>query len=386
MNIQDQQRLYLQMIFDYFHEKAEWPTYRYVDRKLFNDAGIDAKEVSASLPNGFANGFHFDNDLGNQAILSLEAICMCNGSEGDLADFLTAVRFLVDVYKQAEEDNPLVTNADLKNQLPMTDEAIARVGKLIAGESILWRSSGAAVDGSGTWQYNLDREVRRFAGVVSLEDYLERRKRERITARQQTTHQLLSLLGHMYRQPNTEENMAGIQTWVSNLTQPNQQTGAKLEVALLNALARLGVPTLFGGDIQCGGPATPTYDLVALDFGAPMQSPTAVLISCKSTTNQPGRTDIALLSDASTRIQAFLPGWRVFGALVNLGQPTAEEFTYREDVRIWKQSHLQALLYAKEYRFIAQFLWTPPWHWNGEKETMWWNTYRAYHNEMFSNG
>jgi hypothetical protein len=384
MTIQDQQRLYLQVIFDYFQEKAEWPTYRYVDRKLFNDTGIDAKEVSMSLPNGFANGFHFDNDLSNQAVLSLEAIRMCNGSEGDLADFLTAVRFLIDVYRQSEEDNPLVTSADFKNHLPLTDEAIARVGKLIAGEGILWRSSSMPVDGSGIWQFNVDREVRRFAGVTSLEDYLERRKRERITARQQATQQVPSLLGHMYRQPNTEETTAGLQTWVGNLTQPNPQTGAKLEVALLNALARLGVPTLFGGDIQCGGPATPTYDLVALDFGAPMQSPTAVLISCKSTTNQPGRTDIALLSDASTRIQAILPDWRVFGALVNLGQPTADEFAYRQDVRIWKQSHLQALLYAKEYRFIAQFLWTPPWHWNAEREVMWWNTYRAYHQEMFS--
>ncbi len=386
MNIQEQQRLYLQMIFDNFHEKAEWPTCRYVDRKLFNDAGIDAKEVSASLPNGFANLFRFDNDLGNQAVLSLEAICMCNSSEGDLADFLTAVRFLVEIYKQAEEDNPLVTSADLKNHFPMTDEAVARVGKLLAGEGILWRSSSVAVDGPGTWQYQLDREVRRFDGVASLEDYIERRNRERITSRQQATNQVLSLLGHMYRQPNTEESGAGIQTWISNLTQPNQQTGAKLEVALLNALARLGVPTLFGGDIQCGGPATPTYDLVALDFGAPMQAPTAVLISCKSTTNQPGRTDIALLSDASRRMHAFLPGWLVFGALVNLGEPTADEFTYRQDVRIWKQSHLQALLHAKEYRLIAQFLWTPPWDWDRDKEIMWWNTYRAYHKEVFSHG
>ncbi len=384
MNIQEQQQLYLQTIFDYFREKAEWPTYRYVDKKLFVDQDLDAKEISASLPNGFANGFRFDSDLDNQAILSLEAIRICNGSEGDLADFLQAVRFLVEIYKKSEEDNPLVTNADLKNQLSIADKAVARVGKLIAGESILWRSSSVAVDGSGTWQYNLDREIRRFTGVTSLEDYLERRNRERITGRQQTTNQLLSLLGHLYRQPNTEDTVAGIQTWVSNLTQPNQQTGAKLEVALLNALARLGVPTLFGGDIQCGGPATPTYDLVALNFGAPMQAPTAVLISCKSTTNQPNRTDIALLSDASMRVNAFLPDWLVFGALVNLGEPTADEFTYRQDVRIWKQSHLQALLRAKEYRFIAQFLWTPPWSWNGDKEIMWWNTYRTSHKEVFS--
>ncbi|MFL5626739.1 MAG: hypothetical protein ACJ788_14240 [Ktedonobacteraceae bacterium] len=73
MNIQEQQRLYLQIIFDYLREKAEWPTYRYVDKKLFVDQGLDAKELSASLPNGFANGFRFDSDLGNQAMLSLEA-------------------------------------------------------------------------------------------------------------------------------------------------------------------------------------------------------------------------------------------------------------------------------------------------------------------------
>ncbi len=388
MNIQDQKRLYLQTIFDYFHEKAEWPTYSYVDKKLFIDQGLDAKEISADLPNGFANTFRFDSDLGNQAILSLEAIRACEHSEGDLADFLTTVRFFVERYKQAEEDHPLVTSADLKNQLHMPDDAIACVGKLLSPESLLhnFSSSTPGGDGYGTWEYRLDRKIRRFDGVTAIEDYLERRNKERVTMRQQETNQLVSLLGHMYRQPNTEESGAGIQTWIRNLTEPNQQTGAKLEVALLNALARLGVPTLFGGDIQCGGPATPTYDLVALAFGAPMQPPTAVLISCKSTTNQPGRTDIALLSDAAGRIRTFLPGWLVFGALVNLGEPTADEFSYRQDVRIWKQSHLQALLHAKEHRFIAQFLWTPPWHWNRQREFMWWNTYVAYHKDMYSDG
>src|SRR5260370_19533252 len=188
----------------------------------------------------------------------------------------------------------------------------------------------------------------------------------------------------MYRQPNTEESGVGIETWRRNQTERNQQTGAKREVALLNALARLGVPTLFGGDIQCSGPATPTYDLVALNFGAPMQPSTAVLISCKSTAQQPNRTEIALLADASSRVRAFLPDWLVSGAIVNLGQPTADEFSYRQDVRIWKQSHLQALLHAKEHRFIAQFLWTPPWHWNRQRESMWWNAYVADHKDVFS--
>ncbi len=385
MNEQDQQRLYLQTIFNSFHEKAEWPTYRSVDRKLFKDNGIDAKEISASLPNGFANGFQFDSNFDNPAVLSIEAIRLCNGSDEDLANFLTAVRFLVERYKQVEEeDNPLVTNADIKNQFHMADDAIARVGKLIASESLLHHSSGMAADGSGTWQFGLDREIRRFDGVTSLEDYLERRNREKIAARQQVTHLFTSLLGYMYRQPNTEESEAGIRAWIQNLTEPNEEAGAKLEVALLNALARLGVPVLFGGDIQCGGPATPRFDLVILNPGTlPMQSPVVVLISCKSTRKQPNRTDIALLSDEANKLRRVFPGLLVFGALVNLGEPTADEFTYRQDVRIWKQSHLQALLRAKEYRFITQFLWTPPWDWDRNREIVWWQTYTAYHKDVF---
>jgi hypothetical protein len=359
-----------------FSEYVE--SFSYVDKKLYNDAGVDAKAVSTSLPNGFANGFQFDNNLSDQAVLSLEAIRMCDGSEGDLADFLTAVQYFVERYKQAGVDFLRVTHTDLKDHLHLTDSAVARAGYLILGESILCSSfAGPAKSENKTWECTLVREVRRFDGVASIEDYLERRNKERKIAHQQVISQLLLLLGYMYRKPNTEDIEAGIAPWSKNLTEPNTQ-GEKLEVALLNALARLGVPVLFGGDLQGSGPATPRYDLVALNFGAPpMQRPTAVLISCKSTTNQPQRTEIALLSDESSKVRTVLPEWQVFGAFVTLGEPTADEFNYRQDVRIWKQSHLQALLHAKEQRSMALFLWTPPWVWDSDREIMWWNTYRA---------
>jgi hypothetical protein len=384
MNRSDQQRIYLQTIFDYFHENAEWPTYRYVDNKLFSiDQSIDAKEISESLPNGFANSFpSFNNPLDAPAVLSIEAIRTCDNSEADLTDFIAAVRFFVDMFNKSEEDHPQVTGADLKNQLNMTDDAIARVGKMINDEWMLYRSYGPiTVDHYVTWQCTLDRNIRRFNGLTSIDDYLERRNKERITAHQQETEQSRSILGHMYRQPNGEDIEAGIALWKQYLTEPNERTGAKLEVALLNALARLGVPTLFSGDIQCGGPATPRYDLVALNYGAPMRSPTAVLISCKSTANQPDHIKIALLSDESLKVNALLPDWLVFGAFVNLGEPTSDEFNFRRDVRIWTQSDIQALLHAKELRYVAQFLWTPPWQWARAKEIMWWGIYRAHHKD-----
>jgi len=395
MNLQDRQRIYLQTIFDYFHKHAEWPTYRYVDKTLISiDPNIDAKEISQSLPNGFANNFpSFNNPLDAPAVLWIEAISRCDNSEGDLEVFIAAVHFFVDVVYKSEEDQPLVTGADLKNHLNMTDDAINRVVKMISVEPRL--CSATSSDSYETWVCRLDREVRRFYGVASIDDYLERRDKERITARQKATSQVTTLLGHMYRQPNGDDFEAGIATWIKNLTEPNQQTGAKLEVALLNALARLGVPTLFGGNIERigpnsgsveqSGPSTPVFDLVALNFGVPMvYPPTAVLISCKSTRNQPKDIEIRLLSDESAKVRNLLPGWLVFGALVNLGEPTADEFNYRQDVRIWTQSDLRALLHAKEYRYVAQFLWTPPSQWKKDREIMWWNEYIAQHRDFFS--
>ena len=408
MNLADQQRIYLQTIFDHFHEKAEWPTYRDVEQKLISiDRSIDIKEISESLPNGFANRFPFNDILDDPAILSIEAIRTCDNSEGDLADFIKTIQFCVDRYFSAQEKGikPEVSGVDLMRQLSMPKLSVNKVGMLLEHETILYKSFTIHVNaeeldlpdgtiGWLTWKCTLDREIRRFDGITSTEDYLERRDKERITARQQITNQLKSFLGYMYRPPGSDDAQAGMATWIKNLTEPNVQTGAKLEVALLNALARLGVPTLFGGDVERvlpntgetvhSGPETPIFDLVALNFGVSMiQPPTAVLISCKSTRNQPKDIEIRLLSDESVKVRNLLPGWQVFGALVNLGEPTSDDFNYRDDVRIWTQSDLRALLHAKEHRYVAQFLWTPPWHWKRDIEIMWWNTYRAHHRDVF---
>ena len=89
--------------------------------------------------------------------------------------FLTAVRFLVNTYENSKEDHPLVTGADLKNQLDMTDEAVARIGKLTALESMLCSSSGeAGINGYASWQCRLGRAIRYFDGVTSIEKYLEK--------------------------------------------------------------------------------------------------------------------------------------------------------------------------------------------------------------------
>ncbi len=396
MYLHEQQRLYIQTIFEYFRnsENAAWPTFRAIEQEFRRiDRSLDIAEISKDLPYGFAKSFASDRKLDEQAVLSLTAIRECKNSEEDLENFIKAIRFFADIYFNAMNDDPVVTGEDLFNQLDMPKSDILRVGKIFELETALYIASGLySVNGFVSWQYTLSREIRKFDGVRSIDEYLEKRDNpgSRIIS---PSDQLKQLLGYMYRKPGSEDIKSGFALWTKNLTETNEYTGTKLEVALLNALARLGVPTIFGGDIERpssntdkkvhSGPQTPVFDLVALNFGAPMQVPTAVLISCKSSKGQPKYLEISLVSDESEKVRQLLPGWMVFGALVNLGNPTSDDFQNRNDIRIWTQSDLLAILHARDYKYLADFLWTPPWHWKKDIEIMWWNRYKAYHKELF---
>ncbi len=195
------------------------------------------------------------------------------------------------------------------------------------------------------------------------------------------TNELQLLLGYIYRkplEPSQRDIEEGIARWTKNLTEKQADgNGAKLEVALLNALARFGIPSFFTGSAAYGGNETPVFDLVALGFFQ-YHHPTAVLISCKNSRNQPSLGDIGKLSDETYRVRQLLPGWVVFGTLALTGEPTADEFGYRKDIRILKQSHLKAILNAHAREQIDHLLWTQPSNWNRTSEMLWRSMYDAF--------
>ncbi|HYT44876.1 MAG TPA: hypothetical protein VEP90_21290, partial [Methylomirabilota bacterium] len=196
-----------------------------------------------------------------------------------------------------------------------------------------------------------------------------------------SSDELKLLLGHIYRkplEPSQRDIEEGIARWTKNLTEKqNDGNGAKLEVALLNALAHLGIPSFFAGSAACGGNETPAFDLVALGFFQ-YHPPTALLISCKNSKNQPSLFDIGILSDEAHRVRQLLPDWLVFGILALTGEPTADEFGYRKDIRILKQSHLKAILNAHVREQIDHLLWTQPGNWNRTSEMLWRTMYDAF--------
>ncbi len=86
--------------------------------------------------------------------------------------------------------------------------------------------------------------------------------------------------------------------------------------------------------------------------------------------------EIGKLSDEAVKVRSLLSGWLVFGTLLVLGEPTAQEFNYRQDIRIWKQSHVQAILHASVREYVDPLIWSPPHHWHRDTESIWRSQYK----------
>ncbi len=79
--------------------------------------------------------------------------------------------------------------------------------------------------------------------------------------------QLTDVLGSLYQASSPEQ---GVTKWRRHLLESDQNgNGTNFEIALLNALTRLGMPVFFAGQVQeagaGGGTSTAGYDLIVLD-------------------------------------------------------------------------------------------------------------------------
>ena len=167
-------------------------------------------------------------------------------------------------------------------------------------------------------------------------------------------------VARLYTNAWTERVQAGEMRWMRDLV--TAQKGARFEVALANALTRLGIPVLFGGEIerdgQIGGPATPGVDLVALD----LQGRRASAISLKATVGNLSDQEVQGLLEGVNALSSELPGWTVIGILA-CRAPTTRlgRFAARTDLRVWGHEDLEAVSKAENAEAIYHLLWLPPW-------------------------
>jgi len=180
VNLNDQQRLYLQTIFDHFHENGKWPTYSNVERTILQTyPDLDIDEIVKSLPPGLSkpfNAYMFDvpGFANEDTLLTVPAIYPCQGSQEDLTDFVRAIRFCVERYNSSDKEKRQVSSNDLMTSLDMSELSTRKIGLLLQVEPWIFTSLSTGDDSN--WQCTLSRDIRRYRDVQTIEQYLEKRE------------------------------------------------------------------------------------------------------------------------------------------------------------------------------------------------------------------
>jgi hypothetical protein len=220
--------------------------------------------------------------------------------------------------------------------VPVTIEVDADAGWSFAGATVPYDCSGVSL-----WAPGLDKWLPYEIVAPSIAE------------------QARWALRRVYTNAWSERVQAGEMRWLRDLI--TIEKGARFEVALVNALTRLGIPVLFGGEIeregQLGGPATPGVDLIALD----LHFHRATVISLKASVHSPTEREIVKLLEGVTGLSAEMPGWSVIGVLACRAPASLlERFATRTDVRVWGREDLEAISRAEGPEAIRNLLWLPP--------------------------
>lgn len=106
--LNDDQRLFLKTIFDYFHKEGKWPTYLWVEniiRKTYPARwpNFDMVEVCKSLPDGFASAFGQQRNYEQEAGFIAPALYYFPEAKEEMSDFIRVVCFCVEKINASNE-------------------------------------------------------------------------------------------------------------------------------------------------------------------------------------------------------------------------------------------------------------------------------------------
>jgi uncharacterized protein (TIGR02391 family) len=172
MDLTEDQHLYLQRIFDWLQQQNQWPTYHELDQWFTHyHPHLDIEVIWKSLPPGLTNSMDL-NQPESRATLTVPAIYLLKNNAHVLSSFLVIIKFCVDAYLRGKPD---ISSAKLLQDQPLWWD----IGVYLAGQLLLVEPnihvSFTGPDQSRQWQCTLARGIRRFRGITTIEDYLEKR-------------------------------------------------------------------------------------------------------------------------------------------------------------------------------------------------------------------
>lgn len=176
IDLTQDQYLYLHRILDSLHQNNRWPTYRELDQWFTRSyPDLDIEQIWKSLPPSLTN-FMDLNQPDSQATLTFPAFYLLEKNAPFFDVFLQAIKLCVEAYVDAEQ--PEISSETILRLNPFLpswwEQVVHQVGLLLKEEPNIWLQFGWT-EQSGHWKCTPAREVRRFRGITTIEDYLEKR-------------------------------------------------------------------------------------------------------------------------------------------------------------------------------------------------------------------
>lgn len=175
VELTQEQRLYLQFILDHFRAESRWPAHRQVDQFFYQaDPDMDIEEIWKSLPPSLTSYLDI-NLLDNTASLTLKGFYALEPDAPEFALFLRVLDLCVKTYSASEGDT--VRSEEIVRSHPQWSEAeVTKMGWLLLGEGNLWQSFSGPHPQSGVWTCTLQRKIRRFHDITTMDAYWKKRE------------------------------------------------------------------------------------------------------------------------------------------------------------------------------------------------------------------
>jgi hypothetical protein len=110
VNLKEDQRLYLQQIFNRLRQNNRWPTFGELDQWFtYYYPDLDIEEIWKSLPQGLTNYMDL-NQPENQATLTIPAIYLLENNRDALSIFLVLLKRCVDAYMRSPANDITIRN------------------------------------------------------------------------------------------------------------------------------------------------------------------------------------------------------------------------------------------------------------------------------------
>jgi hypothetical protein len=155
-----------QVVFDLFDETGEWPSVANLERQLVDE--MDVYDVLEDMRHPWAN---VENGPEGKIVLRLPAIVRCNRHRGVTDAFMSALRAAVRAYFSKTE-TPEITQALLVSEEHLSNLRAHQALRIYYAES-LWSGINGKVPGD--WIVKVDRSVRPYRDVSTIEEYIERK-------------------------------------------------------------------------------------------------------------------------------------------------------------------------------------------------------------------